>query len=226
MFSVDYTKVLQDVETPSYLKELVRSIQQKGNGTVGAWIKGVSTFDLINISLISAYMMEGDPREKAKFANDELPINSTIPLCVLRSQPLLVNVLASAEGLDVASSIGVMSRRLMLLDKYIGIELLKRKGINLRVKYENMSLSEDISGPDAAASIVEFEADARGQLDSLVDEIEQRLGEDFTSKPTPYSLKGKSSAPKEGTGLLRTSRLTSNSPHLRLKRMGQDLRSA
>lgn len=159
---INYDTYLQDKETPSYMKDLIKDIQTTGSTTVGGWIKKLSTFDLCHISMASEYSL-------ASFASknpDEFL--RTESMVDIRNQFILTDILADAEGLDPTRHPIKVLKRMALLDQYLRLELLKRRGINLELFYRNMSLNEDMSSPDSTNPIVQFNEDCDFKIQSPV----------------------------------------------------------
>jgi hypothetical protein len=154
MDMIDYDGVMADRECPAYIKNLVRVIKDKGNTTVGTWIQTVSTIDLLSISAGELIGHESKPRADI----------------FRKSFMLLVDILSAAEGLDLIEEGNELGDHIRsgLLSSYISFELIKRKGIDIKIFYENMSLNEDFSG-DLNNPIVEESPSTRQQMKTLLE---------------------------------------------------------
>jgi len=173
---LDYNKILADKETPAYLRDLVGVIQEKGGTTVGTWLKGISTFDLMAIALVTTNLAYGKTPLK-DLADD--PVSAPMgdyPISVLKSVAILIDVLSAAEGLDITRDTKIAIKRMFLLEKYVGYEILQRRGLNFKVLYENMSLNEDTSSPDAHATLIAPGENLVDQLEKMVDGLDSELG--------------------------------------------------
>lgn len=156
MYSINYDAVLSSKHTPAYIKQLVKDIQRNGGITIGHWLKELSTIDLINaVNASEAFIGRRGP-------------DPFTDILFKTSFILLVDVLCSGEGLDPAPSSNSIMDRGSLLDIYLICELLSRKGLDIRIKYDRLSLNDDVKDPSGKEKIIEFG-------DSVVSAISKKM---------------------------------------------------
>jgi hypothetical protein len=149
MYVIDYDYILGQKETPAVVRNLIHQVKKNGAVSVGEWVKSQSTLDLISISS-AAEMLSSLP------SAIKSPIGF-LPVEVAHSFIILTDVLSSAEGLEIS---GVKKTRLRayLLQSYISMEILKRRGFEFEIFYNNMSLSEDVSDIGSTRPIADGKA--------------------------------------------------------------------
>lgn len=135
MFALNISEILKQQETPAFLKEIVRDYQSNGQVTVGGWIKTAATLDLL--STMTA--INGIIAEK----HSEGQMLGQYPPKAIGSVLTVVDVFSLGEGLDIKPDTRPTAKRLMLLESYVAMELLKRRGFDMRLHYENMSMNEE-----------------------------------------------------------------------------------
>lgn len=169
MFRINYDKILVDKETPAFVKDLVRSIQSKGMIHPGHWIQNLSTTDLLAIGYSIKQVKKGPPPMDP---SDDRP--GDLPIQVGGVFIFLVDILSSAESLDIVHEGQVFKTRASLLESYINMELMKRRGFDVKVFYSNMSLNEEEGTEESKLPIFEEGPEFKNQLvDSLMRRFEQ-----------------------------------------------------
>ena len=192
MQSVNYDYILQEKETTSVVKDLVREVKSKGQHSVGEWIKKLATGDIEFLSLSSACVVD-DPRfEFISGSGNNSPFHrgalSPMPASKeqLRTVIVLVDVLAAAEGLEPAFFPSpIAKKRIILLDRYLSVEMIKRKGIPLKLTYSKFTLNEDVGDVLTDKSIVEIDGESRQQMkETLLKALKNMgpLGNDFPTE--------------------------------------------
>lgn len=140
---LDLDKIQKSFAVPAFIQNLAAKIQEKGLLRVGFWLKDLAYLDLKALSLSIESLLDGqvDPLE----SEDEVKF-----LCF--PGMLVADLLAVGEGLLLSEDSEETGQRLVTLFHYISSECLKRKGIPVKLYYENMTL--DFGEEDAP--IIEF----------------------------------------------------------------------
>lgn len=133
MFVINYDKILEDKEMPIIIKDLAREIKKRGAIHVGEWIRSLSTADLWYLNETAHEFFHVNNQLRSRKKPDQLSQSVSNVMIVL------TDVLSCAESIDV-NDISEVPQRIKLLSNYISSELLVRKGVNIRIKYESMTL--------------------------------------------------------------------------------------
>lgn len=166
MPTINYEQVLKLPDLPGVITSLIKQIQNKGGTTVGTWLKNTSTLDLVAIQFAIREFhklknsSEVDFRPNAQETR-EYPYT---PKSVIATLPLLVDILSCAEGLEIASSSDSIFSRAILLEEFISIEILRRRGLKVEILYSNMTLNDDIDSESATKPIFKFEKECKDQV--------------------------------------------------------------
>jgi hypothetical protein len=132
LLNLEKAKNLPDF--PSFAKDVINSLEKNGALSIGGWLRTVPTLDLVAISAANKAAMTISPDGNPKLGD--------LPQSAGHFALLLVDLFSIGEGLDIAQSSLAVTTRFRIFDSYICMELLKRKGFDIRPVYENLSLND------------------------------------------------------------------------------------
>lgn len=195
-YHLNLDKVLKSPDIPIFIKSLIETLQGKGNVTVGSWIKNSSTLDLIAATTAASQLLSNEPPNFSANRFNLAPSLGKYPLSVPSSFMLLADILTTAEGIDLTlhenpddprtdDTIG----RLSLLDTFITMELLRRKGFDVKIHHDNMSLSTDSKDPSLDSKIMEAGPTLNEQLKLTKGPLADKLAGMGTIPVTPTSTR-------------------------------------
>jgi hypothetical protein len=162
-YHLNLEKISSISDTPEFIKGLIKLIKSNGHITVGSWLKTVATLDLMAASFAAVSMRTNLPPAPGSLssAKDDEVMRKTdrigdLPFSVPSSFIILTDLLATGEGIDLSfqevpggpGSGGTLDR-IKILEMYISLEMLKRKGFDIIIHYDRMSLGSDEESSDA-----------------------------------------------------------------------------
>lgn len=182
MIMIDYQGLLREKEIPAYIKEAIRVILNKGSFTVGKWLNGMSTVDVLSMMESTDDLLE----EIRNFSGGGALTLKEAPAA--ESCLVLIGVLSSAEALDISDQIRDLLPLLGKLKIMLAVEYITRTSRGeLHACHENMTLGDEFGKRDLIRTSGEG---VRVEEKTLADKINELI-------KFPSSLTGKgNSGPK------------------------------
>lgn len=171
---MDYDKILIDKEQPSYLKDLVRKLKDKGHVSVGNWLQMTSTTDLIS-AMNSCKELRSPLPETVKVG--------ALPPSVAGAFVSLLNLLSTGEGLDITVGIEAFIVRAKYLESYIASELLTRRGFDIKIQYTKLTLTEEDIGKGPQSEVLEIGPAFKDQMGGVLTRILDKVYPDLKEPP-------------------------------------------
>lgn len=136
---LDFKKVHAAKDYPAFVRELATRVQKDGFHPVGDWIQNLAILDLMSLQTALEVLTKG-PKKILASEGDEIR-------SIAGAGCVLCDLLAVAEGLEVSHNPSDMMSRISSLAFIAALESLKRKGVGLKLYYENMSLGGNSDKP-------------------------------------------------------------------------------
>lgn len=186
MYMLNYESIISNQEIPSYIKVLAKKVQTSGGTTLGTWIKNVASADLLsayNSSLLIKSQQFVEPK----------PIGE-LPFSIASSFLTLLDVLSSGEGLDLTETKDSTKVRFNILQTVVSLEMFKRRGLHVPMKYELLTLSEDMGG-GLSDHFIELMLVVEGELSKIGVNMPVKFKDMIGSEPPTW---GQVTPPKLG----------------------------
>lgn len=150
MIGIDLELISKNKDLSIIVRDLANNIRSGTMLNVGHWLRDLSTFDLQCLSscIDEAFKI---------MTTQPVPDRKSWGFATASNIIVLIDLLSVGEGLELPIKGETFSYRAELLTRYLGIELLKRRDLGIKINYEKLSLSEDVDGPDDKETIIQLE---------------------------------------------------------------------